>query len=75
MLERAIVSLATDARINERLIARGMEPMSGPCLADVLQEATGKRPTSREALREWSPERLVRDPRTREVISRYRPTI
>ena len=71
MQERAIVSLATDARINERLIARGMEPMMGPCLADVLHEAIGRRLTSREALREWSPERLARDPRTREVISRY----
>ena len=41
MPDRMIVVLATDARINERLIARGMDPMRGPCLADVLHEATG----------------------------------
>ena len=48
-----------------------MQPMRGPCLADVLHEATGKRMTSREALRDWSPERLARDPRTRQVIEKY----
>ena len=52
---RTVVVLATDARINERLIARGMDPMRGPCLADVLHEATGERLTSREALRLWEP--------------------
>ena len=45
MQDRTIVVLATDARINERLIARGMDPMRGPCLAEVLHEATGERLT------------------------------
>ena len=47
MQDRTIVVLATDARINERLIARGMDPMRGPCLAEVLHEATGERLTRR----------------------------
>lgn len=68
---RTIVVLATDARINERLIARGMDPMRGPCLADVLQEAIGERLTSKDALRLWDPERLASDPRVRAVLSRY----
>lgn len=69
--DRTMVVLATDARINERLIARGMDPMRGPCLADVLQEAIGERLSSREALKLWDPERLARDPRVRAVLSRY----
>ena len=69
MPDRMIVVLATDARINERLIARGMDPMRGPCLADVLQEAYLD--LSREALRLWNPERLAGDPRVRAVLSRY----
>jgi hypothetical protein len=71
MPERTIVVLATDARINERLIARGMDPMRGPCLADVLHEATGERLSSRDALRLWNSERLVGDARVRAVLSRY----
>ena len=58
-------------RINERLIARGMDPMRGPCLTEVLQEATGERLTSRDALRLWDPERLAGDPRVRAVLRRY----
>lgn len=69
--DRTMVVLATDARINERLIARGMDPMRGPCLADVLQEAIGERLSSRDALKLWDPERLARDPRVRAVLSRY----
>ena len=71
MQDRTIVVLATDARINERLIARGMDPMRGPCLADVLQEAIGERLSSRDALRLWDPERLADDPRVRAVLRRY----
>lgn len=71
MQDRTIVVLATDARINERLIARGMDPMRGPCLADVLQEAIGERLTSKDALRLWNPERLAGDPRVRAVLTRY----
>lgn len=71
MQDRTIVVLATDARINERLIARGMDPMRGPCLAEVVLEATGERLSSKDALRLWDPERLARDPRVREVLSRY----
>ena len=43
MQDRTIVVLATDARINERLIARGMDPMRGPCLAKSFtkQRASG----------------------------------
>ncbi|MBB5220931.1 hypothetical protein HNP73_000852 [Amaricoccus macauensis] len=69
--DRKIVVLATDARINERLIARGMDPMRGPCLADVLHEAIGERLTSKDALRLWDPDRLAGDPRVRAVLSRY----
>jgi hypothetical protein len=71
MQDRTIVVLATDARINERLIARGMDPMRGPCLADVLHEATGERLSSKEALKLWNPERLAGDPRVRAVLSRF----
>jgi hypothetical protein len=71
MQDRTIVVLATDARINERLIARGMDPMRGPCLADILHEATGERLSSKEALKLWNPERLAGDPRVRAVLSRF----
>jgi hypothetical protein len=71
MQDRTIVVLATDARINERLIARGMDPMRGPCLAEVLHEATGERLSSRDALRLWDPERLASDPRVSAVLMRY----
>ena len=71
MQDRTIVVLATDARINERLIARGMDPMRGPCLADILHEATGERLSSKEALRLWNPERLAGDPRVRAVLNRF----
>ena len=71
MQDRTIAILATDARINERLIARGMDPMRGPCLADVLQEATGERLTSRDALRNWNSERLTGDERVRAVLQKY----
>ena len=71
MQDRTIVVLATDARINERLIARGMDPMRGPCLADILHEATGERLSSKEALRLWNPERLAGDPRVRAVLHRF----
>lgn len=70
MNERAIVVFATDARINERLVARGMDPMEGPRLTDILHEATGERLTSRDALRLWQPARLVQDPRVRAVLER-----
>lgn len=69
--DRTMVVLATDARINERLIARGMDPMRGPCLADVLHEAIGEKLSSRDALKLWDPERLAGDPRVRAVLSRY----
>jgi hypothetical protein len=71
MDERAIVVFATDARINERLIARGMDPMEGPRLTEIVHEATGESLTSREALRLWQPERLAQDPRVRRVLQRY----
>ncbi|MFO1210596.1 MAG: hypothetical protein U1E40_15465 [Amaricoccus sp.] len=71
MQDRTIVVLATDARINERLIARGMDPMRGPCLAEIVQEATGERLSSKDALRLWNPERLAGDPRVRAVLRRY----
>ena len=71
MQDRTIVVLATDARINERLIARGMDPMRGPCLADILHEATGERLSSKEALKLWDPERLAGDPRVRAVLNRF----
>lgn len=71
MTDRAIVVFATDARINERLVARGMEPMPGPRLTEILHEATGETLTSRDALRDWRPDRLVHDPRVRAVLERY----
>ncbi|MEM8570877.1 MAG: hypothetical protein AAGG56_08190 [Pseudomonadota bacterium] len=71
MNERAIVVYATDARINERLVARGMDPMEGPRLIDIVQEATGEKLTSRDALRLWRPDRLVEDPRVRAVLERH----
>jgi hypothetical protein len=71
MQDRTLVVLATDARINERLIARGMEPMEGPCLTDVLRTATGETWSSHDALRAWQPERLARDPRVRAVLMKY----
>jgi hypothetical protein len=74
MQDRTLVVLATDARINERLIARGMAPMEGPCLADVLRTATGEEISSADALRLWQPERLARDPRVRAVLMKYART-
>ena len=71
MHDRSFVVLATDARINERLIARGMEPMQGPRLTEVLHEAIGERMSSRDALRLWHPDRLAGDPRVRAVLRRY----
>jgi hypothetical protein len=71
MTDRTLVVLATDARINERLVARGMEPMGGPVLGAVLQEATGVSLPSREALRLWDPERLASDPRIAAVLRRH----
>jgi len=71
MDERAAIVLATDARINERLVARGMEPMSGPRLTNILREATGESLSSQDALRHWRPERLARDPRVREALMKY----
>jgi hypothetical protein len=71
MEDRAIVVFATDARINERLVARGMDPMEGPRLTEILHEATGERLTPKEALRLWQPDRLVRDPRVRRVLQKY----
>jgi hypothetical protein len=74
MQNNAVLVLATDARINERLIARGMEPMTGPCLAAIIHEATGERLSSKEALRLWGRERLAGDPRVRAVLTRYART-
>ncbi len=71
MPDRAIVVFATDARINERLVARGMEPMNGPRLTDILAEATGEKLSSKEALRLWQPDRMAGDPRVRAVIEKY----
>ena len=71
MQDQSVLVLATDARINERLIARGMDPMGGPCLAAVIHEATGERLTSRDALRLWGRERLAGDPRVRAVLTRF----
>jgi hypothetical protein len=71
MHDRTLVVLATDARINERLIARGMDPMEGPCLTDVIRAATGEKLSSREALKLWQPDRLARDPRVREVLMKF----
>lgn len=71
MQDRTLVVIATDARINERLIARGMDPMEGPCLTDILRTATGEDLSSSEALRLWQPERLAQDPRVRAVLLSY----
>jgi hypothetical protein len=71
MDDRTIADLAVDARINERLIARGMDPMRGPVLSQVLREATGEEMSSWDALRAWKPERLASDRRIRAVLSRY----
>lgn len=71
MTDRTLVVLATDARINERLIARGMDPMGGPVLGTILREATGESLPSREALRLWGPERMARDPRIAAVLRRH----
>ena len=71
MQDRTLVVLATDARINERLIARGMAPMEGPCLSEIIRVATGESLSSRDALRLWQPERLAEDPRVREVLMRF----
>lgn len=70
MNERAIVVFATDARINERLVARGMDPMEGPCLTEIVHEATGEKLSSKDALKQWCAERLVGDPRVRAVLER-----
>ena len=70
MNERAIVVFATDARINERLVARGMDPMEGPRLTEIVQEATGEALSPKEALKLWQPDRLVQDPRVRAVLKR-----
>ena len=71
MQDRTLVVVATDARINERLVARGMDPMDGPRLTDVLLEATGLQLSSRDALRDWNPDRLAGDPRVRPILERY----
>jgi hypothetical protein len=71
MEEVRLAGLATDARINERLIARGLAPMKGPILTAVLKEALGQSVSSQEALRQWKAERLTRDRRIRAVLSRY----
>jgi hypothetical protein len=70
MNERAIVVFATDVRINERLVARGMDPMEGPRLTEIVHEATGEKLSSRDALRLWCADRLVEDPRVRAVLER-----
>jgi hypothetical protein len=71
MTDAHLADLATDARINERLIARGMDPMKGPVLSQILKEALGEHLPSHEALRLWKPERLTADQRVRAVLSRY----
>lgn len=71
MDESHLAGLATDARINERLIARGLDPMKGPVLSQVLKEALGQSLPSHEALRLWKPERMTADQRVRTVLSRY----
>lgn len=71
MHDRTLIVLATDARINERLVARGMDPMRGPRLTEILNEATGQTWSSRDALRDWLPDRLAEDPRVREVLIRH----
>ena len=71
MDESRLAGLATDARINERLIARGLDPMKGPVLSQILHEALGEQVPSDEALRLWKPERLTADRRVRAVLRRY----
>jgi hypothetical protein len=71
MTDRKLYVLATDARINERLVARGMDPMDGPVLGAVLREATGETLAPREALRLWGPDRLAGDPRVAAVLRRH----
>jgi hypothetical protein len=71
MDEQRLNGLATDARINERLIARGLDPMRGPVLSKILQEALGQHVPSHEALRLWKAERLITDTRVRAVLRRY----
>jgi hypothetical protein len=71
MDDSRLAGLATDARINERLIARGLDPMKGPVLSQILHEALGERLASQEALRLWKPERLTTDRRVRAVLRRY----
>jgi hypothetical protein len=71
MDDTRLSGLATDARINERLIARGLDPMKGPILTQILHEALGEAVPSHEALRLWKSERLTRDRRVRAVLSRY----
>ena len=71
MEDASLAGLATDARINERLIARGMDPMKGPILSQILHEALGEPISSHEALRAWKPERLTADRRVRAVLRRY----
>jgi hypothetical protein len=66
-----LAGLATDARINERLVARGLAPMKGPVLTAVLKEALGQSIPSQEALRQWKPDRLTTDRRVRAVLTRY----
>ncbi len=71
MDESHLTGLATDARINERLIARGLDPMKGPVLSQILEEALGQSLPSHEALRLWKPERMTTDQRVRAVLCRY----
>jgi hypothetical protein len=74
MDDRTIETLAVDARINERLVARGMDPMQGPVLSQVIREAIGETLSSWDALRQWKPERLTSDRRIRAVLIRYAQT-
>jgi hypothetical protein len=71
MEDTRLTGLATDARINERLIARGLDPMKGPVLSQILHEALGRTVPSQEALRIWNAERLTTDRRVRAVLRRY----
>jgi hypothetical protein len=71
MNDAHLADLATDARINERLIARGMDPMKGPVLSQILHEALGETISSHEALRTWKSDRMTADRRVRAVLSRY----
>jgi hypothetical protein len=71
MEDERLAGLATDARINERLIARGLDPMQGPVLSRILHEALGELISSHDALRMWKPDRLTADRRVRAVLRRY----